>query len=218
MAHQHTDHVEEEVPTVWRAGKDALIPAEGALFPDRCVICNGPTGWYRRLTHVAEMPWWVSSLLVVAGIVATPIGAVVCWRILKYIIRAWTLPLPLCLKHRRRPGMGTAIRIIGWIGVAASFVCFCSGAISACLALLGLGFATAFGGDFYSRVARVKKAQGEWLYLRIGRRFVESLPPVPGADPGYRHPAGAASTLFYKAGLASAASTAAPALPGAAQG
>ncbi len=191
MAHQCTDHVEEEVSTVWRSGKDALIPAEGALFPGRCVICNRPSGWYRQLTRIRNVPATTRRSLLWALVL--PSGfAIATLAAAKNSELHWTLPLPLCLKHRHRAAQGTALRLAGWAIVPIWFAMMVTTQQPSFISLflpLALAPLIAYAGYLWARVAHVTRVEDDWLHLRVGRRFVESLPPVPAAHAAYRKPA-----------------------------
>lgn len=175
---------------MWRAGKDALIAAEGALFPDRCVICNGPTGWYRRPTRLEYMPP-AAQLKLLLWLVVPSRFTLQHLAAVKRAELHWTLPLPLCLEHRHRAAQGMAVRLAGWSLLPISFAMLVAAKRLGFLCVLSLALAPliAYSGYLWARVARVTRVEGEWLYLRVGRRFVESLPPVPTAGPAYRSPA-----------------------------
>ncbi len=155
---------------VWRDGTDAVIPEGGADFPDRCVICNEPSGWYR---HTALVSYACGR---------TPFSL---WQVVfpriggDRIIRNLALPLALCLAHRRRRRIAQLVRWLGWLMVPFALVPeFFAPAIVLPAAWLVTWTAIALAGAHFATLTSARRVGGR-LHLRLGKRFVASLPPSP---------------------------------------
>lgn len=149
-------------------GTDAVIPEGGADFPGRCVICNEPSGWYRHTTLVscacgrAPFSLW--------QVVFPRIGG-------DRITRNLELPLPLCLAHRRRLQNAQLVRWLGWLMVPFALVPeFFAPAIVLPAAWLVTWTAIALAGAHFATLTSARRVGGR-LHLRLGKRFVASLPP-----------------------------------------
>jgi hypothetical protein len=155
----------------WRQGDLLLIHTHGGALPDRCVVCNAPANGYRlRKTFAWHPPEYY--LTVLAGVLIYVIVAM-------FTRKTAALALGLCEQHRVRRRNAL---IVAWGGFALSFVLMFVGATNDSAALMlgsvvGMGVLPIVGG-LMARVASVSKIDDGHAWLRVGRPFLESLPPA----------------------------------------
>jgi|GEM_PF-2681133 hypothetical protein len=156
----------------WREGDLVMLPREQGDLPDRCVICNGPTDYYRHIREVRVIPWWAMAAMLAGGPASVGLVLLLC--------PAFTVEVGLCEKHRRRMGVGTAVKWGGLLVGAASFV---AGSWASSLLWLTIGPVVALFallvGEKIGCVVRAPSFDDRNLHLRVGKAFLESLPSRP---------------------------------------
>ncbi len=150
-----------------REGNLLVVPALGANFPPRCVICNQPA--QRRLRR--KLFWHPPGYY-----------ALVCLGALIYVIAAMIVrksaefEVGMCEEHsaRRRNAI-----IAGWVGVPLCFV--------ACIALIervpALALVLMIGtlvllvvSLIMARVVQAARIQDGFAWIKVGKPFLDSIP------------------------------------------
>jgi hypothetical protein len=174
---------------IWRDGK-ILIASRDAVFPLRCVKCNG-VAEPRRESY--RMRWHHSAWYLLLFVIPLVLYALVALKVTRWA----TVHVGLCRRHHR---LRAASRVVGWGGLAAIVVVLAVG--------IGFGSATAIGWSLLALLpwALVSMALSPQLIaVRIdektvrfrgcGREFLNSLPVyqhevparhVPEPDPWTR--------------------------------
>lgn len=153
----------------WRDGNLVVLPRENGEMPDRCAVCNGATDYYRHITSVELSPWWAKLAVLSGGTTATLVAM--------GFVRRFEVEVGLCSKHRARASAGPLVK---WLGLVVCFALFV-GLVGARLPYLGAGFLVVAlvgmaVGDRMQSVISIKAVDSQNLYLRAGKRFLESLP------------------------------------------
>jgi hypothetical protein len=159
----------EAVSNAFRRGSLAVMPAVGAILPDRCVVCNAPAGGFRlhkrfRWQHVHE-PTFLEVVL----------------SVLPYENRSASVALGLCERHRARRRNGFLLGGVGFLlGLAVLIAGITSNSPEGLLAISGgavVMLAALAAGFFMARVATQNRIDAQYLWLEVGQPFLDGLPP-----------------------------------------
>ncbi len=153
-----------------RQGDVAVFPVHGSALPDRCVVCNAPAGGYRlRKTFYWHHP--AIYLAILAGALIYVILAMV-------VRKSARVELGLCEAHRARRRNGL---ILAWSGMAVGLVGLLAGAAYGSGAMAIGGFvvlvALPIVGSLMARAAYPTRIDDRWVWLKVGRPFLDGLPP-----------------------------------------
>ncbi len=163
---------EEGSGNAWREGDLVMLPREQGDLPDRCVICNGPTDYYRHIREVRVIPWWAMAWMLMGGPISVGVILAFC--------PTFTVEVGLCDKHRRRLRVGTAVK---WGGLAVAAAIFAAGSWTSSVLWIATGAVFALVallvGEKIGCVVRAPSFDDRNLHLRVGKAFLESLPSRP---------------------------------------
>jgi hypothetical protein len=151
-----------------KEGQLILIPAEGASFPPRCVICNQAAQQRLRRKLFWHPPGYYALLCV--GALIYVIAAMI-------VRKSATFEVGVCGAHasRRRAGI-----LLGWIGVplllvgSVAFADTASGLVSIILGIAAFGALVA--GLLMVRVVSAARIADGYAWIRVGRPFLDSIP------------------------------------------
>ena len=151
-----------------REGQLILIPAAGASFPPRCVICNQPAHTRLRRKLFWHPPGYYALLCV--GALIYVIAAMI-------VRKSASFEVGLCDAHttRRRAGI-----ILGWVGVplllalAVALADSSSGLFSAILSFAAFGVLVA--ALLMVRIVTAARIADGYAWIRVGRPFLDSIP------------------------------------------
>lgn len=189
--------------TLWRDGKYAVGRVDDLEFPDRCAACNAPVGARREsltLAHRSFLFWYLSGDDDFSIFSRHPIDA------------DWVDALvPLCGRHGARRALGpwvvAASLLVGVVEALRSAAAHANAQAGLCLAaaLAGAGF-----GLWLRGVVGLKRKSNGQAWIKVGRRFLDSLPAAPPPsleqDRSTARPTtSAASARSITAGVATAA-------------
>lgn len=159
---------------LWREG-DIIVTLKDAKWPDRCVVCNTPTHGVRirrRFSWHHPAFYLFIFLNIIVYLVAGLIARKTC-----------TVMLGMCHTHRRRRIVGLCV---GWAGFIISFVSVPIGLSvpSDWGYALGVGggiglFTFPLIGLLLSSFVLVKRIDANSMRIKVGRRFLESIPVLP---------------------------------------
>ncbi len=146
----------------WQHGRDLLLVREGGgrfCFPDRCVVCNAPANGRVRKTLYHLRHWWIPFLSLAMHI---------------HVRRRVEVEFGLCRQH-------ALARRIGWACIATAVVLPAAllpamdgiAVVVACFVALALLFPI---GVRLATVMRLVACDPMFARLRVGRKFLESLP------------------------------------------
>ena len=164
---------------MWVDGDKLVIPREGAVFPDRCVQCNAPTGYKLERKLFWHPPWVYIFILISIWI----------YIILALVLRKKAhVHVGLCDEHRakRKNAM-----LIGWVGSLAT-IATCTGGLAmendagAVIALLsGIAFLVVLiVGLVRAQTVVPRKMDDTYAWLKVGAPFLQSFSaPQPGQQP-----------------------------------
>lgn len=157
---------------VWRQHGLAVAERSGAVFPDRCVVCNLP-GAERRKTTLRWHPEWIYAFTVI-GVLPYFLLAVVLGKTAQ-------VELSLCDLHARRRRTGLAA---AFLGVPASIGVFVLAIWVDAEPLIYLGMGGLITGLvlglMWGRVVYISRMDDRFVSLSAGRPFIDSLPSKDG--------------------------------------
>ena len=151
----------------WREGDAVVVRRPDADLPDRCVRCNEPAGGFRLQRKLQWHHPAVYFALLISPII---------YGIALIVRKTTTVRVGLCPGHRarRRNGM-----LVGWLGTLASITACTAGIAAdtpeAMLGGLALFLVSVVAGIVMSQVVQPKKIDESNAWLRVGKRFLESL-------------------------------------------
>lgn len=150
-----------------RQGDLLVIPAKGAMFPDRCIRCNAPAGGY-KLKRVFMWHPPAVYFTILAGLLIYAIVAVITRK-------SATTHVGLCPAHRARRRNGL---LLAWLGCIGSFALMIVGARAGgaviLLGLLGM-IGCPVAGILMAKVATPSKIDDHWAWLKVGKPFLDSF-------------------------------------------
>jgi hypothetical protein len=156
---------------IWCKDGQLVVHKIGGRLPDRCVVCNAPAHGYKlRKTFAWHPPEYY--ITIIAGLLIYVIVAMVSRK-------TALVELGLCEQHRARRRNGL---IIAWAGFAGSFCLMFVGAagrsgklfIGSVVGLVVVPLA----GALVARVVYPTKIDNEYAWFRVGKPFLDSLPPA----------------------------------------
>ncbi len=149
-----------------REGDLIVIPAFGASFPHRCVVCNQPG--VKRMQR--KLFWHAPGyyLLIFTGALIYVIVAMA-------VRKRATFEISLCEAHvkRRRNGL-----LLAWLGTLLAFVgliAFASSSTVLLILFLVLLVAAPITGAVMAQVISAKRIDKVEARLKVGRPFLESI-------------------------------------------
>jgi hypothetical protein len=153
-----------------RSGNVARAPVNGAKMPNRCVVCNAPARGFKMRRTFYWHPPEVYFALLLCG--------------LPYVIFALimrkraTIAFGVCKKHRARRHNGI---LVGFGGGLLGFAMVCSGSLPLVVMGAFMLLILPISGALLARTIHAARIDEKWVWLRVGRPFLESLPRGPGS-------------------------------------
>jgi hypothetical protein len=153
----------------WREGDRVVVRKDDARLPKRCVVCNVSVRGERQRKQLSWNPPWVTVLIFV-GLLFYVIAVAVTRK------SAW-VEFALCEQHdaRRRNGL-----ILLWSGLGGGIGLMILGAIveEPSLIVLGIGLLVVgiVAGAIMARTLHPTKIDEEYVWLNVGRPFLDSIP------------------------------------------
>ena len=173
---------------VWRERGLAVAERSGAVFPDRCVVCNQP-GAERLKRTLRWHPEWVYAF--------TVIGLVPYFVLALALGKTAQVELSLCALHARRRRTGLLAAFVG-VPVSLGITVLAFWVDAETLVYLGMSgvFTGILLGLLWGRALHIGRMDDRFVSLSAGGPFLNSLTsrdawgPYPGGHPGYTAPPG----------------------------
>jgi hypothetical protein len=152
----------------WREGDRVVVRKDDARLPKRCVVCNLPVKGERQSKQLSWNPPWVVALVFIG--------------LLFYIIavavtrKSATVEFALCGEHESRRKNGV---ILLWSGLGGGIALLMLSAVAEAPILIVLGLGLMVGGliagAVMARVLHATKIDDEYVWLSVGRPFLDSI-------------------------------------------
>jgi hypothetical protein len=148
---------------VWRDGDCVVGDPDDLVLPDRCVICDAPCKGQRQNVSIrcyaSGGRGWIRHVWPFHGL---------------NIDRFLLFAVPICKKHARRADAATTLMTSSLLValVAMNVAFFSRGSLVVVLVAL----LAAWVGYRLQNVVRVERIGSDKVWLKVGRRFLESIP------------------------------------------